>query len=226
MMWRFDTAIGRFYGESERFYYNKATEVPIISYELVLAYNLPFKSDEAMVMSMGFENMKFHARNFCLAHISLPGCTEARRIPLMVSDAMDLRTILIPVTMANEDMMREYLVGHLLEPSDEFPKASDIIRYQSFSYSSVVDDDLPVMSPLTEEGISDFDNSDDEVLVIIYEYNQEFLDQVALLTTLSDDSTSSDIASTSDLPYTSPLTVSGTDDSEDDTPEEMYKCNQ
>ena len=114
MLLSYDTDVGKFYGEPEEFCYDNATSIPIIPALLALKYKLPFKKiDEAIVMSMGFENMRYMARNFCIAHISLPGSKEARVIPMMISDALDLKVLLIPISLANSSMITEYLNGHL-----------------------------------------------------------------------------------------------------------------
>ena len=145
MIWSYDTKFGKFYGEAEEYCYDNATSIPIIPASLALKYGLPFKrTDEAIIMSMGFEGMKYMARNFCIAHISLHGSKEARVVPMLISDALDLKVILIPITLANSDMVTKYLNGHLSESEDisiESPLARQICRYQPFSYSSSIDED-------------------------------------------------------------------------------------
>ena len=114
----------------------------------------------ALPLRMGYINLPFNARLFCMIYITLPGETSMKRMPCLVSDSYDLEYLLIPTFLATTTMLNAYLdnyfdvaITHTL---------FDFHRYQVTSYlANIAQYDDSDNDPLSSH------ESDDEIYLAV-----------------------------------------------------------
>ena len=109
---------------------------------------------------MGYTNLPFNARLFCMVYITLPGEASMKRVPCLVSDSCDLNHLLIPTFLATTTMLAEYLDNFFdVDHTSDFV---DFHKYQVTSYSvNIAEYDDPDNDPLSSHA------SDEEIYIAV-----------------------------------------------------------
>jgi hypothetical protein len=96
------------------FRFDNGSPFPVISLSLAITHHATIHSySDFFTLHAGFTKTPFHARNFCLLNILLPGDNAVRLTPFLIAENPHLQHILFPIQTSPVHILQTYLRSYL-----------------------------------------------------------------------------------------------------------------